>query len=296
MMVPQIASVFLPSVSVVIPNYNGQHLLEKHLPAVLEMVRDGDEVVIVDDASTDQSVIWLRQQYNLHIKDQHQEFTVLEGKWKNKSKACLIRLVQNRKNIRFGASSNRGIELSSQPYVFLLNNDVAPSQNVLDVVLPHFQDERVFAVGCLEKENQGKKVVEGGKNQLWFQRGLFFHSRASNFSTGETAWVSGGSGVFDRQKWQKLGGFDKAYAPAYWEDIDISFRARKRGWKILFDQKAIVYHNHESTNQTAFGQRRIAKMSWKNADTFVWRNGTLIQKTQHILWKPYWFYKRHLNS
>jgi GT2 family glycosyltransferase len=293
MMVPQISSVFLPSVSVVIPNYNGKDLLEKHLPSVLKMVRDGDEVVVVDDASTDYSVAWLRKQYNLHIKEQYPEYTILEGKWKEKSKVCSLRLIQNNKNIRFGATANRGIELSLHQYVFLLNNDVAPESNVLEIILPHFQDRKVFGVGCLEKEQHGKKLTDGGKNQLWFQRGLFFHSRASNFSTGETAWVSGGSGVFDKEKWQKLGGFDKDYAPAYWEDIDISFRARKKGWRVLFDQKAIVYHNHESTNQTAFGQRRIAKMSWKNADKFVIKNGTVWQKIQHILWKPYWFYKRH---
>jgi GT2 family glycosyltransferase len=296
MMVSQISSVFLPSVSVVIPNYNGQHLMEQNLPAVFDALKDGDEVVIVDDASTDQSVIWLRQKFNLHVKEQHQDYALLSGKWKNKSKNGTILLVQNKNNLRFGASCNRGVTVSTHPYVFLLNTDVAPKPDVLEMALPHFQDQKVFAVGCLEKEKHGKRILEGGKNQLWFQRGMFFHSRAANFSTGETAWVSGGSGIFDKEKWQKLGGFDKVYAPAYWEDIDLSFQARKRGWKVLFDQRAVVDHNHETTNQTAFGQRRIAKMSWKNADTFVLKNGSLVQKIQHYLWKPFWFYKRHTQS
>jgi GT2 family glycosyltransferase len=169
--------------------------------------------------------------------------------------------------------------------IFLINSDVAPRKNTLRHLTPYFIDKSVFAVGPLEVEH-GKK---SGKNKLWFERGMFIHSKADNFKSGSTAWVSGGSGLFDKHKWLAIGGFDKLFYPAYWEDIDLSFQARKKGWQVLFEAKAIVDHNHETTNATVFGQRKMEKMSWRNANKFVWKNGDFWQKLAHLLWKPYWW-------
>lgn len=121
---------------------------------------------------------------------------------------------------------------------------------------------------------------------------MFIHSRAEDLRSGPTAWVSGGSGVFDKKKWLEIGGFDRLFYPAYWEDIDLSFQARKRGWKVLFEEKAVVDHNHETTNASVFGQRKMEQMSWRNANKFVWKNGDFWQKFAHILWKPYWWIVR----
>lgn len=260
------------SVSAVIPTYNGRHLLEKNLPAVLRCLRTGDELVIVDDASTDDTVAWLAKE----IEPKTQE------------KKISFKVIHNDKNLRFGASVNKGVATASHDFIFLLNNDVSPHEDVLDYLLPHFEDSTVFAVGCLETEG----TKQGGKNKLWFDKGLFIHSRVGEFATGPTAWASGGSALYDKKKWLELGGFDKAYYPAYWEDIDLSFRARKKGWKVLFESKAKVNHNHESTNTDVFGQQKIENMSWQNAHRFVWRNGTIWQKIANLLWRPYWFAQR----
>lgn len=277
----------MKQVTTVIPNYNGKHLLEKHLPQTLAALREGDELLIVDDASTDSSIEWLTQKYSLKEGKSHKDYVQWVGVFK-KIDMCVV---QSTVNLRFAAAVNLGVSLASHPYIFLVNSDVSPTPKVLSHLLPHFDDSSVFAVGCCEIEEEKEGKI-GGKNKLWFDKGMFVHSRASEFTTGETAWASGGSAMFDKAKWQQLGGFDLAFYPAYWEDVDLSFRARQNGWKILFETEAVVYHHHESTNNDVFGQKRMNTISWRNANKFVWNNGTLGQKIAHVLWKPYWWIQR----
>lgn len=275
------------SVSVVIPTYNGRQLLEKNLPAVVACLRSGDEIIIVDDASSDDTIEWLRQFETKGLK-------------KNSEKKIKLTVYRNSTNLRFAKSCNRGVELAKYQLIFLLNNDVSPHLNVLKYLVPYFDHDLVFAVGCLEMElaqnvkkngNRQTKPLKGGKNKLWFKRGLFVHSRADDFSSGQTGWVSGGSGLFSKRKWLKLRGFDPDYFPAYWEDIDLSYRARKKGWQILFEEKAIVDHNHSSTNQDVFGQGQIEIDSFKNSFHFLWKNGSVLHKLLFLSWLPYhlWF-------
>ncbi|MCA9369819.1 MAG: glycosyltransferase family 2 protein [Pseudomonadales bacterium] len=293
----------MSGVSVVIPTYNGVVHLQKNIPAVLSILRDQDEVVIVDDASGDETKSWLEQTYGLKQVEQIPQVPTPRGYYPDSTdgisqiaygsvitataKKMRIVLVALRDNIRFAGAANIGVLLSSHRFVLLLNNDVRPMGELIAPLLAHFDDEVVFAVGCREVEADNHQVVSG-KNKLWFEKGLFFHQKADDMSGGETAWASGGSALFDREKWLELGGFDKAYHPAYWEDVDLSFRARKRGWKVLFEPTATVAHDHETTNRSVFGRKQIQAMSWNNAQTFVWKNGTLKEKFLHLLWKPYW--------
>lgn len=340
----------MKQVSVIIPTYNGKHLLEKFLPQVIKVMRNNDELIIVDDASTDDSSHWLKDFFGLRevdftpdIEDLPQKYfpavndtklRVLFGKYEERDKRIRIMVIKNKDNLRFAASVNLGFAVASNRLIFLLNNDVFPSDGVIDVLVRHFDgaigegsgadggrkvgggrgvggargagsdrgiedsreidDERggVFAVGCLEYESdlEGEK---SGKNKIWFERGMFHHSKADNFISGETAWASGGSAMFDREKWLDLEGFDQRYYPAYWEDTDISFRAKKWGWRVLFDEEAVVLHKHESTNSEVFGQKKMENISWKNACSFTWKNGNLFQKLAYLLWKPYWVWKRY---
>lgn len=330
------------NISVVIPSFNGQKLLAKNLPSVLSGLKPKDEIIIVDDAGSDKTAVWLKQKFNLNksnldkifIKKYGQNYDLFIGETsleqtdagqtgvkkidlKQPNQKIQIKLLQNKKNLRFGASVNRGFFLATYDHVWLLNNDVAIKPATRKYLVKHFKNKQVFAVACLEieknldgtthtKQNQSRgradaissaeKKIKGGKNKLWFDKGIFCHSRADDFKSGETAWACGGSAMFDRNKWLKLDGFNKAYYPAYWEDIDLSFRAKKQGWRILFEEKAVVYHNHESTNLDVFGKQKLEKISWKNAHKFVWRNGTFWQKIANLLWRPYWWWHRNKNS
>ena len=281
------------NVSIVIPSYKGVHLYKKNLQAVLDCMRDQDELIVVDDASgsEDDTIIWFENKF----ATKKQESTPVEetdfylGQYKEKNKTLRIVLLVNHQNQRFGASSNRGFKASKNELVFLINNDVAPHQDCLQYLIPHFNNKKVFAVGCLEHETHVNEI--GGRNKLWFERGMFLHSRYKDLSGGETAWASGGSAMFRKSIFEKIGGFDKLYYPAYWEDIDLSFQARKQGFLVLFEPKAQVDHNHETTNRSVFGEQKINEMSWKNAKKFTWKNGNFWQKISFLLWQPYWLIK-----
>ena len=273
-------------VSVVIPTYNGLHLLQKHLPAVIASLSMDDEMIIVDDCSSDTTVETLTRNYRL-TKDVGSDS--ISGSIP--SKKIGIKVVSTTENLRFAGACNLGVSHASNGLIFLLNNDVSPKNDVLSVLVPHFDDPECFAVGCKEYENT-EEGIASGKNILWFERGRFMHKRDPQMHSGETAWVSGGSGVFDKNKWVLLGGFDKRFYPAYWEDIDLSFRARKKGWKVLFEERAIVLHKHESTHKDVFGSKKIEKISFKNGELFTIKHATLRQYLQFLLWRPYWLYKQ----
>lgn len=268
-----------PPFSVVIPTYNGKHLLDKYLPSVIEQLDSNDELLVIDDASTDGTKNW----FDTWILTQ--EHVQKHG--------ISVKFLENTQNLRFAASVNKAVTQVKKPYILLLNNDVEPKNGLLSELWKYVQSNpdpaSIFAVGCLEFEHSAKnsESVLGGKNQLWFERGMFIHSRARTLDSGETAWASGGSALFDVAKWEELGGFDKAYYPAYWEDIDLSMRASKKGWQVLFCETAQVDHRHETTNSTVFGQQKIDMMSWKNAYIFAWKHMTIAQWLQHLVWLPH---------
>ncbi len=248
-------------VSVVIPTYNGRDSLEKHLPAVLACLRDGDEVIVVDDASTDNSVEFLKKTYPF------------------------IHLIQHKNTMRYAQSCNDGVVDAKNPLIFLLNNDVSPDSDVLHAVIPHFFRSVVGAIGCLEYDVSGKVQ---GRSVASFQRGMFIHARSKNQTTGPTMWAAGGSMVMRTDLWKKLGGMDSLFRPAYSEDIDLGYRTWKAGFEVFFESNSRVFHDHETTNATVFGQTKIDVMSFKNAFLFMWKNVTDTDiLLQHFLWLPY---------
>src|SRR5258708_1380441 len=249
----------MSAVYIIIPTYNALPLLKKHIPGVVAAMRKGDELIVVDDASTDGSAQWLKDE----------KITVLV----------------NKKNLRFGESCNRGVSEAKSDIVVLLNNDASPEKDFLNILLPHCEDGDVFAVGC--KDVSGGQ--EFGRAEAHFERGFYVHNRAASQSSGETAWVAGGSGAFRVSMWKELKGFDPRLKPAYGEDIDLCYRAHMHGWKNLFEARSIVHHIHESTNASVFGQHQIEIMSYKNAILFMWKNAKGMELVRHFLWLPYHF-------
>jgi len=260
------------NISVVIPTFNGQKLLAKHLPAVAAVLDAGDEIIIVDDASTDTTVEWVQQQIPKYEKMKID-----------------LHIVIHAENKRFAAAVNSGVEASQHPHIFLLNNDVSPlSTDIKKTLLAWFSDPEFFAVGCAEVEEDSATAVVHGRGTGGWMRGLFMHWYDANQNSNQTLWTAGGSMLFDRAKFQELGGMDTLFYPAYEEDRDLSYRALKHGWKIAFEPKARVLHQHETTNSSVFGLRKMQIVSWKNQYLFVWKNCTdASMLLQHILWLPY---------
>ena len=100
----------------------------------------------------------------------------------------------------------------------------------------------------------------------------------------DTFWVSGGSGIFRRDYWMTLGGMDeKLFSPFYWEDLDLGYRALKRGYRLLWDPDSRVLHEHESTIGL-LPKKYVDRIRERNQLIFIWKNITspiLIRK--HIV-------------
>ena len=258
-------------VSVIIPNYNGEELLSHNLPNVIKFCK-ACEIIIVDDASSDGSVKL--------IKESHEN----------------IKLIKNSRNLGFARSINIGVESASGDLVLLLNSDVSPREDFLDYALKQFKDKKLFAVALADFSHENGKIIKRGRGGAVFEKGFVNHFKLPS-EFGETLWVSGGSGLFDRQKFMTLGGFDPVYAPFYWEDIDLSFRAWQIGWRCIFEPKSQVDHFHEKGAIKKSSSKFFVKtVSYKNQFIFVWKNiDDYLLIIQHLLWLPYHFTKALIN-
>lgn len=257
-------------VSVIIPNYNGEALLKENLPKVLEAMGGGSEIIIVDDGSKDKSA-----------------FIVLNIKSKSK---IPIRLLKNEQNTGFSSTVNKGVRKAKGDIVFLLNTDAYPDKDFLKPLIEDFKNPNVFAVGCLDKSLENGKTILRGRGIGKWEKGFLVHSKGRT-DKNNTLWASGGSSAFRKSLWNKLGGMDEIYDPFYWEDIDICYRALKSGYKVFFDPRSVIFHEHNKgairRSYSEFGIRAIA---YKNQFIFVWKNATdLSLQIKHVLFLPYHF-------
>jgi len=244
-------------VSVIIPNYNGRQILEKNLPFVVQAKTNPQnsilEIVIVDDGSKDGSC----------------EF--VKGNFPE------IKLIKHKVNRGFSASVNTGARMAKGELLALINTDVTPSEDFLVTVIPHFEDPNLFAVSLHEEGFSWAKAN--------FKDGFLDHGPGKETpNSHNTFWVSGGSGVFKRSIWMKLGGMDeKLFSPYYWEDLDLCYRAAKRGYRLLWEPKAKVWHNHASTI-SKLSRLKVKLIQQRNELLFIWKNiasSSMIKK--HIL-------------
>ena len=250
------------NVSIVIPNWNGKHLLEKHLRSVLSVL-DRGEVLVVDDGSTDDSVAFLKKNFPE------------------------VRVVTKDKHEGFASTVNVGVAMAKADIVVLLNTDVEPEKGFLEPLLSHFVDPSVFAVACMDKSKEGDHVILRGRGLTWWEKGFFVHKRGE-VDSSDTAWVSGGSSVFRKSIWEALGGMDPLFNPFYWEDIDLSYRARKAGYKVFFESKSIVWHFHEEGMiYQSFSQKLIKTIAYRNQFIFIWKNISDVRLLfSHVFWTP----------
>jgi GT2 family glycosyltransferase len=142
-------------------------------------------------------------------------------------------------------------------------------------------------VGCLEKSSENGTVVLRGRGIGRWQKGFYIHSRGE-VDRKDTTWVSGGSGAFRKSMWDTLGGMDTLYNPFYWEDIDLSYRARKAGWKTVFEPRSVVHHYHEEGKiKREFTPEDVKRIVYRNQFIFIWKNLTDLRiLVDHIFWTP----------
>jgi GT2 family glycosyltransferase len=240
--------------SVVIPNWNGRDLLEKYLPSILDALAGNprNEVIVVDNGSSDGSATFLQASFPQ------------------------VRVLSLDRNYGFGGGSNRGFEAARNDIVVLLNSDMRVAEDFLQPLLDGFQSPDVFAVSCqIFFSDPTKHREETGQTQAWWARGML-RARHHADATIDTLWPcfygGGGSCAFDRRKFLELGGFDALLRPFYMEDSDLGLMAWKRGWRILYQPKSRVWHEHRGTIGRKFPRSYIDDVIRKNAILYSWKN------------------------
>jgi GT2 family glycosyltransferase len=232
--------------SLIIPTWNGRNLLEKNLPKVIAAIEvKKTEIVVIDNGSTDGSAAYLK--------------TLLSSRTMN-------RLIALKKNFGFSYAVNLGVKKAKGEIVVLLNNDVVPEKNFLSPLKKLFSDPQVFAVSLHEPQFSWARGE--------FKDGFLFHEPGPKTKkTHPSLWASGGSAAFRKSTWQELGGLDDLYRPFYWEDLDLGYRALKRGYQILWEPGSVVHHRHEAT-VSRFPKKYVDLIKQRNELLFIWKNIT----------------------
>jgi GT2 family glycosyltransferase/glycosyltransferase involved in cell wall biosynthesis len=240
--------------SVVIPNWNGRDLLEKYLPSVVEALQGNaaNEIVVVDNGSTDGSADYVRTHFPQ------------------------VNLLALPANLGFGGGSNAGFRAARNDIVVLLNSDMRVAPDFLAPLLAGFSDPDVFSVSCqIFFSDPDRPREETGLTQAWWQDGGLRVRHRIDSAVSDLFpcfYGGGGSCAFDRHKFLQLGGFDKLLEPFYLEDTDLGYMAWKRGWKVLYQPRSIVYHEHRGTIGKNFSEAYIQAVLKKNFVLFCWKN------------------------
>ena len=261
-------------ISLVIPNLNSaDYLIDKCLPALYKAEGFRElvgEIIVIDDASTDNSV----------------------GRIKSEFKE--IRIIKNRKTLGFNKTCNIGIKKSKNDLVLLLNTDIIVSEGFLKHLSKHFKDSDVYAA-VPKVFYWDKKSLNIGMNMGRFEPGYLRIWNEKDMPAGKhvdsavtTLYAVGGVVLFDKRKFIKMGMFDGIYEPFNWEDIDVSYRALKRGWQVIYEPDSVVYHKQSGTMKRCYSRNFFNIVERKNELLFMWKNITdknMIDEHLELLFK-----------
>ena len=240
-----------PEITLIITNWNGSKLLRECLPTVLEAVRFDRhhcyEVMVIDDCSTDNSLRILADEFPE------------------------VRTEQTPQNLGFQEANNYAVKLAESKIVMPMNNDIKLDPKALHYLAQHFDNKDTFAVsGKIFAFDQTTFLY--GNRGGYFQKGHFHLYEKPPEDDSQTLFACGGAFMVNRQKYLDLGGFDSMYHPLYYEEIDLSYRALKRGWKVHYEPQSIAYHKVQATITRQEKLRRISLISARNNYLFIWKN------------------------
>lgn len=211
------------AISVVLVSYNSARWLAECLDALAAQTYPARELIVVDNASTDDSARLLAQQFP-HL-----------------------RLIVNRVNVGFAAGTNLGIRLAQGAAVATLNPDTRVEPDYLERLAAPLADPRVGASAplMLSMENPGRVDAAGIRiDPLGFAWNRGAGQAARAFQTpGRVFGACGGAALYRRAMLDEVGLFDEDFF-AFYEDADLAWRAHRAGWQTQFVPGARVYHAH----------------------------------------------------
>ncbi|SRR6266516_205120 len=240
-----------PDLSIVIVNWNGGPLLRRCIESVLRHPPAITwEIILVDNASTDDSLEWVRQ-----------------------SGLSNLRLIENSENLGFGKANNLAFGLSSASLVFLLNNDAEVRAGTIDRLIATVNsDSRVGACGprIIGSDGVLQRSVWRNMPRPWemIVTGLKLHCLIPKRIKGELLlgefWdharrrqvdmLSGAAILARRALIDEVGGFDERFH-MYFEDNEWCYRAVCAGWVLIFEPEAVVMHHGGQATKQRWNQR-----------------------------------------
>ena len=259
----KISNQFLPFVSIIVVNWNGERYLKKLL-SILEnqtYPKDKYKIIVVDNNST---------------KDDSINFV--------KSNFPKIKLIENSKNDGFAGGCNIGIVNSRSDYYLLINNDTKPKLDWLEeLVKCTFNKKNVGAiVSKVLFDKAGKEnIINNAGSTLFPDKQWPVEEIGANQPDGpefnkerEITALCGASVLLSKKMLEDIGIFDESFF-MYFEDTDLSWRGQKAGWKFYYCPTSIVLHEHSGSSVehsdfwTFFVTRNRLLVMWKHAKVFL---------------------------
>jgi GT2 family glycosyltransferase len=248
----------LPSVAIVILNWNGRKFLESFLPAVLASTYKNLNIVVADNASTDDSITFIREHYPQ------------------------IRVIINKVNYGFAKGYNIALEQVEADYYILLNTDVEVRSDWIEPVIDLMESDKFIAAAQPKILSFYDKTMfeYAGASGGWidcfgypFCRGRVFDVCESDIgqydNTQQIFWASGAALFVRAKTFHELNGFDE-YFFAHQEEIDLCWRMQLSGYKIFVEPKSIVYHVGGGSLPT--GNKRKVFLNFRNNLIMLYKN------------------------
>ncbi|HEY1494700.1 MAG TPA: glycosyltransferase [Candidatus Solibacter sp.] len=237
--VPPAARPTEPGITVVIPSRDGRELLAAQLPGIV--AEDTEQIVVVDNGSTDDTVGWLRTHYPA------------------------IEVEHSPAPLSFARAVNRGIARARYSHICLLNNDMRIEPGFFQALRRSFDEvPELFSSSAQILFPAGVRREETGKTVMALRGPEDFPVRCDETLPGEDAsyvlYGSGGCSLYDTAKLRALGGVDEVYEPAYVEDLDLGYRAWQRGWPSVYAGGGVVEHRHRATTSRFFTEDELGRI------------------------------------
>lgn len=243
-------------ISIVIPNYNGNKYLQTCLKSVYREKNFQVEIILIDNASTDDDYRWVKQQYPDII------------------------FKQLNRNYGFSRAVNEGIKLAKGKYVLLLNNDTEIQEGFLEALLSCIEnDTQIFSVCSQMIQYHSPSLIDDAGDEYnllgWaYKRGdgkpvNTYRQKKSIFS------ACAGAALYRKAIFDVIGYFDENFF-AYMEDVDISYRALIHGYKNIYCPDAKVLHIGSATSGSKYNAFKV-KLAARNNVYVPYKNMPLLQ-------------------
>lgn len=259
-----------PSVAIVILNWNGRQYLEKFLPSVLATNYENCQIIVADNASTDDSVQFLKA-----------EFPQVE-------------IISLEKNYGFAGGYNRALNQLESKYFVLLNSDVEVTPGWIHPLVELM--ERNHSVAACQPKirslNHRELFEYAGAAGGWIDRLGYPFCRGRVFDTcekdvgqyddeAEIFWASGAAMFVRASCFKSSGGFDE-YLFAHQEEIDLCWRWKNEGKKVFAQPQSLVYHL--GGGSLAAGTTRKVFLNFRN-NLVVMHKNLIAKNRKQVIYK-----------